>query len=232
MKDLFDTIAPRYDRTNKLISLGLDGRWQHKMARFVQSQLAAAMPPTTGGPRVLDVACGTGNLTKRLVQLPDVTVVGVDPSQAMLQVARQKLNGCARVSWKEGVAEALPFDAATFDVVTVSYGVRNFDNRLQAFREIKRVLKPHGLLCFLEFSVPKHTVFTWAQRCYIHCALPVIGALSTGRWNAYDYLRRSVEQFPQPDQVNNELAQAGLSPAREIRFFPSVAVLFSAHNPS
>ena len=223
---LFNAIASRYDRTNCLISFGLNKWWHRRLVAGVR-QVAHAT--------ILDLACGTGTLTKKLAGLPGTRVTGIDPSVNMLAVAGQRMThrrrspgGGEQVAFLEGYAEALPFPDNSFHVVTVSYGIRNFADRDAAFRQALRVLKPGGMIFVLEFSLKAETSAMMAlQRFYIHRLLPLAGWLFTGEKAAYRYLRDSVAGFPAPQAICDEMKTAGFKEIKFTRFVPGVAVLFT-----
>ncbi len=216
---LFNSIAPFYDRTNRLISFGLNSYWLNKMVKRISE---------TNPSRVLDLACGTGVLTAKLAALGPMTVTGLDPSEGMLARARKRTADAPDVNYVKGYAEALPFEKDSFSTVTVSYGIRNFADRREAFSQIYRVLEPDGTLFVLEFSPDAPSWRNLLQRFYIHSVLPVLGWMGTGKKEAYRYLRDSVESFPHADVITNELSIAGFSGISYTRWFPGIAVLFTA----
>lgn len=220
---LFDTIAPKYDKTNRLISLGLDAWWQRRTVKKVQA---------LGAHKVLDVACGTGSFTRQLADVGVPQLVGLDPSEGMLAVAKEKLTSYSQLSFEAGYAEAMPFPEQAFDAVTVSYGVRNFADRDRGFAEMERVLKPQGTLFILEFSLPQKRWASWPLCLYLKFVLPVLGGWSTGNKAAYSYLKQSVMQFPKAPELSAQLQRAGFENITYKRFFPGVAVLFSAQKPA
>lgn len=155
-------------------------------------------------------------------------ITGVDPSANMLSVAKKRLGKKENVTFVKGYAESLPFSEGSFAVVTVSYGIRNFADMEASLLEIKRVLQPGGRLFILEFSPekgdsPAHVI----KRYYIHKILPRIGWLSTGQRQAYEYLRDSVESFPQAAVICSKMEDAGFTEVSHTRLKPGVAVLFT-----
>ncbi len=206
IRRMFDGIAPEYDRLNHLLSMGFDRSWRRRALKEV---LPAPGPaPASGGPtpdpasyRVLDIACGTGDfsleIARRLPQGGSVT--GVDISEGMLavmleKVALQGLQG--KISAIPGDCEALPFPDASFDCATIGFGIRNFEHREAALREILRVLKPQGKLVILELSVPETPVIRQLFLFYFTKIAPLVGGLISGDRNAYSYLPASVKAFP------------------------------------
>lgn len=151
---MFNSIAGKYDLLNHLLSLGIDKGWRRKLVRGLKSSPAKV---------ILDLACGTGDLTIALYK-NGFTVTGADLSVNMLQIARQKSEKLEKMEqpipdYIECSAENLPFEDSSFDAVTISFGIRNFQNRDIALQEIFRVLKPDGRLAILEFATPKNWVW-------------------------------------------------------------------------
>ncbi len=216
---IFDAIAGRYDRTNTLISLGFDRLWQRKLVQEVQK---------VSHNRILDLACGTGQLTRKLGELEGAMVTGLDPSVNMLSVAKRGIEGKANIDYCEGYAESLPFPDNSFEVITISYGIRNFADREASFRQALRVLRPGGYIFVLEFSLKGGSGAQFAfQRFYIHNLLPLLGWLSTGEKRSYRYLRDSVESFPSPGDICRQMTGIGFINVEHVRLVPGVAVLFT-----
>ncbi len=190
---MFTDIAPRYDALNHLMSLGADRCWRRRAVRVLQRE---------GRPLdVLDLACGTGDLSLALQKaLPEGSrITGADFSEGMLAVMREKLarKGLEdRILLIQADAAALPFPEASFDAVTVAFGIRNFPDREQALREILRVLRPGGILVILELSEPENRLLKACYRLYFRHILPFIGGLISGNRAAYKYLPDSVGRFP------------------------------------
>jgi demethylmenaquinone methyltransferase/2-methoxy-6-polyprenyl-1,4-benzoquinol methylase len=187
---MFSGIARRYDLLNHLLSGNIDKRWRRKTARALESSLV-------GGARVLDVACGTGDLSLVLADAGAVRVVGLDFCRPMLEIARRKADeGSCPVPFVEGDALRLPFADETFDVATIAFGLRNLAGVSDGLRELRRILKPGGRLAVLEFSSPVVPGFRAMFRFYFTRVLPRIGGLVSGSRGAYEYLPDSVTKFP------------------------------------
>jgi demethylmenaquinone methyltransferase/2-methoxy-6-polyprenyl-1,4-benzoquinol methylase len=187
---MFSGIARRYDLLNHLLSGNIDKRWRRKTARALESSLV-------GGARVLDVACGTGDLSLVLADAGAVRVVGLDFCRPMLEIARRKaVEGSCPVPFVEGDALRLPFADETFDVATIAFGLRNLAGVTEGLRELRRILKPGGRLAVLEFSSPVVPGFRAMFRFYFTRVLPRIGGLVSGSRGAYEYLPDSVTKFP------------------------------------
>lgn len=200
---MFDSIASKYDRMNHGMSLGIDRLWR---SRFVR-QLGRKIP---GNATVLDLACGTGDLTKALSE-KGYHVTGLDISSEMMAVAREK---CRYLSPKPtfvlGSAAQIPFKDNSFDAVTIAFGLRNFDNREQCLDEIRRVLKPGGRLAVLEFALPRNPTLRSLYLFYFKHVLPLAGRL-VGSGEAYGYLVDSVLAFPRYEDICGEFEDAGFT---------------------
>ncbi len=187
---MFAAIAPRYDLNNRLHSGFQDRRW-----RRVAVELAAIRP----GDRVLDVACGTGDLAEAFVEGGAAAVLGVDFTAEMLERARRKalrFDSARRPEYRLGDALHLEFPGASFDVVSIAFGIRNVSDPRRALEEFHRVLRPGGRLVVLEFSQPRSRVLRALNRVYTEHLMPVTaGLLARDRVGAYRYLPRSVATF-------------------------------------
>jgi demethylmenaquinone methyltransferase/2-methoxy-6-polyprenyl-1,4-benzoquinol methylase len=223
---LFDGIAPVYDRVNTVVSVGTD--------RFWRARVRKALPPGDR-LRVLDVATGTGEIAFALLQSPRVAeVVGVDPAAQMLAVAERKAKTLPRggdVRFQQMDALALAFDDASFDVVTVAFGVRNMTDPIRALHELRRVLRPGGRLLVLEFSLPTSPLVRGPFLAYFRHVLPRVGGWISGKEDAYRYLNQSVEAFPYGDAFAQLLSGVGLT---DVRFSPlslGIATLYEGTAP-
>lgn len=198
--ELFDRIAPVYDRLNRIISWGRDQRWRRELVE----KIAPGMNEI-----VLDVSVGTGDLARAVEKIcPGVCVVGTDPSEKMVSIYRRK-SPKAQVSLS--VVEFLPFKNEAISTVVCAFGIRNFVDRAAAFAEIHRVLKPGGLWGFLEMSAPRGRFFSALYGFYFKRLVPLIGAAFSFHPYAYKYLRDSVYVFPGLDGMKAEHERAGFS---------------------
>jgi len=215
VQSLFSAIARRYDLANRLLSGGLDVLWRRRAAGIVRRW---------GPRRLLDLAAGSGDLALALRwACPDTLVVAADFCVPMLQEARRK--GLTEVVAADALA--LPFEAGAFDVVTVAFGLRNMASYPAALREMRRVLGPDGRLLVLDFSVPP-TPLRWIYRPYLHGILPVLAGLLTGERGAYEYLGRSIEQFPAGRAMCDLLEGAGFCDAHALPLTGGIVTLYTA----
>lgn len=200
---MFDRIADRYDFLNRVISLGLDRRWRRR---------AVAAMTLAPQARVLDLATGTGDLALEVFrQVPGATVVGLDPSRKMLALAAQKGRLLAeRLELVEGQTENLAFPDASFDGITIGFGIRNAEDRPASLREMARVTRPGGRVAILELNEPPAGLFGWPARFYVHNIVPWLGARLADGAAEYDYLQRSIAAFPPPAAFAELMRAAGL----------------------
>jgi demethylmenaquinone methyltransferase/2-methoxy-6-polyprenyl-1,4-benzoquinol methylase len=201
---MFDGIAHRYDLVNRVISLGIDQSWRKKTVRSLELK---------AGAKVLDLATGTGDLAIMVSRMhPDVTIVGVDPSEKMLEVGQKKLIESAltdRIQLKVGDAQALEFPDRTFDGLCIAFGIRNVPDRLKGLREMARVTKAGGRVAILELSEPRGGVLGPLARFHVHNVVPAVGALLSGA-PEYRYLQKSIAAFPPSEEFEALMNQAGL----------------------
>lgn len=201
VEQMFDDIAPTYDKLNHILSLNVDKGWRRKAVRRI-----VATRPT----HVLDVACGTGDFAIALAEAGVERVTGVDISQGMLDVGIEKVKALGlNIEMHVDDCEHLSIADDTFDAVSVAFGVRNFEHLQQGLNEMQRVLRPGGLVCIVELSVPSNRLLLWGYKLYFLHILPFIGRVVSGNGSAYRYLPESVLRFPKPDKVCAMLAEAG-----------------------
>lgn len=199
----FDRIAPTYDFLNEVISLGYHGKWRRAVIR-------KALPVKS----VLDVSTGTGDLAISFATNRSMRVFALDPSTEMLAIARKKIailgDAIGKVEFITGNVEELPFDKATFDAVTVAFGVRNFENRQKGLSEIARVLVPGGKLIILEISSPAAGgLLRWVSDIFVKHGLLFFAGLFSGDRAAYRYLGQSMDEFPDREVFEQMLNEAG-----------------------
>ena len=199
---MFDAIAPRYDLLNRLMSFGVDGRWRRRTVRALALH---------AGARVLDLATGTGDLAIAIAKKHrDAHVVGVDPSAGMLAIGRRKAARYGeRIEMVEGDAQALDFEAASFDGACIAFGIRNVPDRARGLAEMRRVVRPGGRVCVLELGEPRGGILGPLARFHVHHVVPRMGALISGK-REYRYLQRSIAAFPAPEAFASMMKDAGL----------------------
>ncbi|HKP36175.1 MAG TPA: bifunctional demethylmenaquinone methyltransferase/2-methoxy-6-polyprenyl-1,4-benzoquinol methylase UbiE [Pyrinomonadaceae bacterium] len=199
VREMFARIAPRYDLLNHLLSGNIDKRWRRKTIR----KLSPLIPPKS---RVLDVACGTGDLSIEIFEDTGAEVVGLDFCRPMLELARQKTQ---RIDFVEGDALGLPFADQTFDAVTIGFGLRNLANVESGLNELRRVLRPGGRAAILEFSQPTGRGFRALVSFYYARVLPRLGGMLSGSRSAYEYLPDSISRFPDQERLAELMRGAG-----------------------
>ena len=215
VRDAFARIADRYVTTNHVLSMGTDILWRRKVARIVRAWRPA---------RVLDVATGTGDLALEIQdKCPQAEVTGSDFCAEMLAHATRR--GLARTLVAD--AMALPFKDADFDVVTVAFGLRNMVDYAGAIKEMRRVLKPGGLLLILDFSLPEGALRR-PYRWYLHHVLPKMAGALTGQKDAYEYLGGSIEEFPMGQAMCGLIAAQGFKGAEAMPLSCGVASVYTA----
>jgi demethylmenaquinone methyltransferase/2-methoxy-6-polyprenyl-1,4-benzoquinol methylase len=206
VRGIFSQIADKYDVFNAMASLGIDRSWRRELVK------ACALTP---GSRVLDLASGTGDVAFTVANLgKPAEVVATDFVPEMLAVAEKKAAQsppAVPISFSVADAQDLPFADASFDVVTVAFGVRNFPERERNFAEVLRVLKPGGRYIILEFSRPTFAPWRGVYHTYLHYAIPTIGGVLTGDRAGFVYLNDSIRQFPTQPVLAAELKAAGFS---------------------
>ncbi|NTV98988.1 MAG: ubiquinone/menaquinone biosynthesis methyltransferase, partial [Chlorobiaceae bacterium] len=158
IQSMFDDVAPAYDFLNHLLSLGIDNYWRARASRTARN-LVSSNPD----PRILDVATGTGDLAAAMAKIPGAKVTALDLSPEMLAIARKKYPG---ITFLEGYAEKLPFETASFDIVSAGFGVRNFEELDKGMREFHRVLKPGGHAIIIEPMIPRNGLMKNAYLVY------------------------------------------------------------------
>jgi demethylmenaquinone methyltransferase / 2-methoxy-6-polyprenyl-1,4-benzoquinol methylase len=223
VREMFASIASRYDLLNHLLSGNVDKRWRRIVATRVRDKLSSK------SARVLDVACGTGDLSLTLFEITGAGVVGTDFCRPMLEIAAGKTSGPIR--FIEGDALDLPFRDGTFDVVTIAFGLRNLSNVESGLTELSRVLKPGGWVAVLEFSRPANAVLRPVFNLYFTKVLPWIGRVVSGSQNAYSYLPASVQKFPDQSQLSLLMEQAGFVQVGYENLSGGIAALHMGRRP-
>jgi demethylmenaquinone methyltransferase/2-methoxy-6-polyprenyl-1,4-benzoquinol methylase len=205
---MFDAISGRYDLINNVLSLGLDRYWRKAVCKHL---------PNKERIKLLDCATGTGDLLASLLKnCPTIyDSVGMDPAQKMLDLAAPKLaRDCHRAHLVCAPAEAIPFPDNMFDVATIAFGIRTVADVSPSLKEIHRTLLPQGRLVILEFSHPEQRVVRFLHRFYLNRVVPCVGKWLSGNKDAYTYLAKTVEAFPQGKAFGAILEEAGFVSVR------------------
>jgi demethylmenaquinone methyltransferase / 2-methoxy-6-polyprenyl-1,4-benzoquinol methylase len=212
VRDMFSSIAPKYDLLNHVLSMNVDRLWWNRTARAFQAVLSRP------AVRVLDLCCGTGDMTFALYRQTNggaTRMVGVDFSHEMLLRAKDKTRG-EPLRWVEADALSLPFDQGQFGLVTAAFGFRNLANYDRGLTEIFRVLGEGGEVGILDFGEPKGLIGA-GYRIYFRKVLPAIGTVISGVKGPYAYLPRSVQRFPTPEEMLDRMRAAGF---RDVSWTP------------
>jgi len=206
--DMFDSISGKYDFLNHFLSLGIDIQWRKKAIKMLQQDRPK---------NILDIATGTGDFAIESLTLNPEKVVGLDISEGMLSVGREKMKKKSIdhiISMQSGDSENIHFEDESFDAVIVAFGVRNFENLEKGLSEMNRVLKPGGKAIILEFSKPTIFPFKQLYNFYFRWILPKIGKLVSKDNAAYTYLPESVNEFPYGDDFLQILSKTGYKNTR------------------
>ncbi|EDM24058.1 ubiquinone/menaquinone biosynthesis methyltransferase [Caminibacter mediatlanticus TB-2] len=191
---MFDEIAPTYDLVNRILTFGIDKNWRKKAIREV---LKYSTPK-----KVLDVACGTGDMIEEWRKNIDCEVIGLDPSNGMLDIAKKRFPD---VNFINSYATDIPFESE-FDAISISFGIRNVVEIKKAIKEFNKALKENGILVILEFTKPKkNSSLTKCVNFYTNKFLPKIGGLLSKNKEAYEYLPNSIEKFYTADELKELL---------------------------
>ena len=210
VEEMFDSIAPAYDFMNSAMSMGLHRRWRNKALKASLNEIK--LRPVSA---VLDIATGTGDVAFRLHELlPEAKITGVDLSEGMLSIARKKLEALPEkerqlVAFGKADCLMLPYPDSEFDMLTVAYGVRNFSDLKKGIAEMRRVLKPGGVLCIIELSCPRGSITAPLYEIYSKKIIPFVGRKVSGDSRAYSYLPESIAACPQGEEMAALLRSAG-----------------------
>ena len=220
---MFDKIAPSYDRLNHALSLGIDRRWR----RTAVDALGIHQPQ-----QILDIATGTGDFALLLAKrIKPQHIIGADISEGMMAIGREKVKeeGLQNViSFQYEDCMQLSFPDGSFDAVTSSYGVRNFQNLDKGLQEMQRVLRPGGQLLIVELTPPPSFPMKQLFWLYAHVVMPLLGRLISHDDSAYTYLPASMEAFPQPEQMEGILRKAGFTEVQWRRFTFGISTMYLA----
>jgi demethylmenaquinone methyltransferase/2-methoxy-6-polyprenyl-1,4-benzoquinol methylase len=190
---MFDNIAETYDKLNHILSFGLDKKWRRRFVNNLKHN---------NYDTVADIACGTGDLLVELQKLTANKFYAIDPAANMLEIAKTKLPNAEFIV---STAEDIPLQANSCDLITVSFGIRNFSSLSDSFKEFHRILNPKGIISIMEFSQPKFFLFKWGFIVYLKLFLPIIGRIISKDKSAYKYLQSSIFDFAKNVDVFKEL---------------------------
>jgi demethylmenaquinone methyltransferase / 2-methoxy-6-polyprenyl-1,4-benzoquinol methylase len=221
IREMFGSIAPRYDLLNRLLSLGIDRRWR----RFAVGKIGVS-----GSGRVLDVATGTGDVALEIAtQTPaSVSIVGVDFCKEMVDLGRVKVEQsrhAGRITLQVAPCEEIPFEDRSFDAATIAFGIRNVVDRIKGLTEMRRVLKDGGRIVILEFSTPTMPLFRSLYHFYFLKMLPRIGGMFS-RFSAYQYLPDSVLEFPSREAFKGMMTQVGFQEVQHFDLTGGIATVY------
>ena len=219
VRQIFGSIAKRYDLANHVLSCGCDFYWRKRAADIV-----ASWSPHS----IVDLATGTGDLALALQRkIPGAEIVGADFSEEMLAIAKRK--GVQKIVAAD--AMKLPFADNSFDCVTIAFGLRNLPVWGLALDEMRRVLKAGGHLLILEFSLPQRSILRAAYRFYLHRFLPMVGSFLTKQKTAYTYLGDSIEQFPSGDAMLKLMESVGFRNAAAEALSAAIVTIYTGEKP-
>lgn len=223
VRDMFDNIAHSYDFMNRMMTLGIDKSWRKK---------CVSMAAETSPRDILDLASGTGDLAIAMsLKLPEAKITGADLSEGMLEIGRKKAleHGVeSRVEFVTADALDLPFEDNSFNVVTIAFGVRNFQNLKKGYDEIFRVLKPGGRVLVLELTQPASKAVKPFYNIYTRGIIPLIGRMISKDAEAYSYLPHSITAVPARDRMTELMGNAGFRDATWENLTLGVANIYSA----
>ncbi len=220
---MFNNISKKYDFLNHFLSFGIDIIWRKKAIRLLKD---------TQPKQLLDIATGTGDFAISALKLNPKKVTGIDISEGMLSVGREKIKNKGLqdiIELKLGDSENLEFDDNTFDAYTVGFGVRNFENLEKGLTEMLRVLKPNGTAIILEFSKPKIFPIKQIYNIYFNRVLPAIGRLFSKDNCAYNYLPESVDAFPDGEKFKEILSRIGYKKIESTLLMFGIASIYKAN---
>jgi demethylmenaquinone methyltransferase/2-methoxy-6-polyprenyl-1,4-benzoquinol methylase len=226
VESMFDSIAWRYDFLNHFLSFGTDYRWRKRAIRLVSKH--------RNNQLILDVATGTGDLAIAALKVNPLKITGIDISEKMLEIGREKLfkRGLTdKIELIKGDSESIKFEDNSFDVAMVAFGVRNFSDPLKGLSEMCRVTKPGGLLMVLEFSKPVSFPFRQIYNFYFLHILPAFGRMFSKDKMAYSYLPESVMKFPDNEAFMKIVIESGFINAQQVKLTGGIASIYTGIKP-
>lgn len=219
---MFDSIAHRYDFLNHFLSFGIDKYWRKRTVRIITDRLT--------NPSIIDVATGTADLAITALKMGASRITGIDISEKMLEAGREKIRKKGlgdKIELINCNSESICFTDNTFDAAMVAFGVRNFSDPVLGLSEMKRVVRPGGIVAVLEFSKPEGTLFKHVYNFYFRNLLPVTGAVFSGKKGAYSYLNQSVMEFADKEKFAGMMEEAGFSEITQIRLTWGIATIYT-----
>ncbi len=230
IKSMFDSIAGKYDLLNNMLSFGMVKAWRKKFLQIISRYLDEN---NIYNPEILDIATGTGKVAFSLLKLNPKHITGIDLSENMLKIAKKK---CAKkninnITFYKGDAENINNNGKLFDIVSVCYGIRNFNNLNQVFSEVIRVLKPGGAFFIMEFSKRYPVILIPFIKFYMNIIVPLAGKLLAKNKNAYAYLSGSIDSFEQPDKIIKKLEISGFQKTASISYFFGMLSFYKGIKP-
>ncbi len=225
VEEMFDSISPKYDLLNHLLSANIDKIWRKRVIRM----LAKHRPD-----EILDIATGTADFAIAASKISNSKITGIDISEGMLEIGRKKISRLKlekRIELIKADSENLPFSDNRFDAAIAGFGVRNFESLKVGLREVLRVIKPGGVFYILEFSKPVKTPFKQLYQFYFSKILPFVGGLISKNKNAYTYLPESVNEFPDGHDFLTILADVGFVETRFYLQTFGIATIYKAIKP-
>ncbi len=222
VESMFDSIAWRYDFLNHFLSFNIDRLWRRKAISIISKSF--------NHPYILDVATGTGDLAIAAMKLNPSRIVGIDISDKMLELGREKIEKRGfgdKLKMIHADSETIPFGDNEFDVVMAAFGVRNFSEPLKGLSEMRRVVRTGGMVLVLEFSKPTSILFRPVYNFYFRNILPFFGKLFSKDRSAYNYLPESVMSFPDNEEFLKLLESAGLSDTSQVKLTGGVASIYT-----
>lgn len=227
VREMFDNIAPAYDRLNRAMSFGLDRSWRRK---------AVAMVAATAPGSIVDIATGTGDFAISLARaIPRASVTGLDLSEGMVAIGLRKVADAgldSRVTLVTGDCLASPLPEGCADAVTVAFGVRNFADLAAGYRAMYRMLRPGGMLCVIELSTPVSPLVKPFYDIYARGIIPLMGRVVSSDRRAYSYLPESIAAVPQGDDMLALMRGAGFTDASFLRLTLGVCTIYTAVRPT
>lgn len=223
---MFDNISPKYDLLNHVLSAGVDIYWRKKAISYLRP---------FAPKKILDIATGTGDFALEALALKPEKIIGVDISEGMLSVGREKMKkrGVDNIiEMRMGDSERLLFEDNVFDAVIVSFGVRNFENLLKGLTDMHRVTRPGGVCVVLEFSKPRSFPFKQLYGFYSNTILPLIGRMISKDSSAYSYLPESVQAFPDGPDFLGIFKAAGFTNTKWIPLTFGIASIYIGQKSS